>query len=128
MSAFETLVAEALDALPEYVCERIDNVAVVVEERPEPTRARALGFRADQDLLGLYEGVPQEQRGTGYHLVVPDRITLFRQPILDQVGNGGREAVVAEIRATIIHEFAHHFGMSDAELEELEGPRIHAGE
>jgi predicted Zn-dependent protease with MMP-like domain len=121
MRAFETLVAEALDHLPESVRERIENVAVVVEEWPRPARLVALGYDPDQDLLGLYEGIPRHQRGSGYHLAVPDRITIFRQPILDHVGSGGREAIVREVRKTVIHEVAHHFGIDDEELARLEG-------
>ena len=121
MRAFETLVAEALDQLPVSIRERMENVAVVVEEWPRPTRLAALGYDPNQDLLGLYEGIPRHQRGSGYHLAVPDRITIFRQPILDQAGTGGREAIVREVRTTVIHEVAHHFGIDDEELARLEG-------
>src|SRR3569833_4155131 len=76
--AFERLVAEALDRLPPFIQERMDNVAVIVEERATPEQRAAMGLPADVDLLGLYEGVNQLQRGQGYHLVLPDRVTLFR--------------------------------------------------
>jgi predicted Zn-dependent protease with MMP-like domain len=121
MRAFETLVAEALDHLPISIRERMENVAVVVEEWPRPTRLTALGYDPDESLLGLYEGIPRHQRGSGYHLAVPDRITIFRQPILDQAGSGGRDAIVHEVRKTVIHEVAHHFGIDDEELARLEG-------
>jgi predicted Zn-dependent protease with MMP-like domain len=120
LKAFEALVAEALDELPEFVQQRLENVAVVVEERASPQRLRRLGFGPGEELLGLYEGVNRLDRGTGYHLVMPDRITLFRQAILDEVGSADPEAIRREIRATVIHEVAHHFGMDDAELEQLE--------
>jgi predicted Zn-dependent protease with MMP-like domain len=102
-------VADTLDNLPDEVRARLENVAVVVEER------------GSGDLLGLYEGINQLDRGSGYHLVTPDRITLFWRPILDEVGPGGPEAIRKEVRKTVIHEVAHHFGMDDAELERLGG-------
>jgi predicted Zn-dependent protease with MMP-like domain len=110
LRAFEALVIGALDELPDFVRARLDNVAVVVEEWPP----------ADQDLLGLYEGVSRLERSGGDHAAVPDRITVFRQPILEEVGRGDPAAIVREVRATVRHEVAHYLGMSDAELEELE--------
>jgi predicted Zn-dependent protease with MMP-like domain len=119
--AFEVLVGEALDDLPEYVRQRLENVAVVVEERAEPRRLERLGHPPEYDLLGLYEGVNRVDRASGYHLVAPDRITLFRKPILEEVGSADPEAIRQEVRKTIIHEVAHHFGIDDAELERLGG-------
>jgi len=105
---FEELVAEALDGLPAWVLERLDNVEVLVEDEPPPDR---------RGLLGLYEGIPLTRRGSGYFGVLPDRITLFRATI---------EAVAEDeqdlrelIRETVIHEVAHFFGISDERLEEL---------
>jgi predicted Zn-dependent protease with MMP-like domain len=109
MKAFEGLVAEALDELPPYVQERLENVAVIVDEG------------TDSELLGLYEGVNRLERASGYHLATPDRITLFRRPIVDEVGSSDPAAIRAEVRKTIIHEIAHHFGIDDAELERLGG-------
>ena len=121
LKAFQALVAEALDDLPAYVQDRLENVAVLVEERATPERLTRLGYVADQDLLGLYEGINRLDRGTGYHLVTPDRITLFWRPIVEEVGHGDPEAIRREIRKTVIHEVAHHFGMDDDELERLGG-------
>jgi len=87
---------------------------VVVEEWPGPEQG--------SDLLGLYEGVNHLERTDGYHLAVPDRITLFRQPIIAEVGKGGHNAIVREVRATVVHEVAHHLGMEDEELRRLEAP------
>jgi predicted Zn-dependent protease with MMP-like domain len=115
--AFEALVAEALDQLPPYVQERMDNVAVLVQDRP--TEAQFAG--SHDELLGLYEGINRVDRGAGYHLATPDRITLFWRPIIEEVGDGDRDAIRAEIRKTVIHEVAHHFGIDDAELERLGG-------
>jgi predicted Zn-dependent protease with MMP-like domain len=121
LRAFELLVAEALDDLPPFIHERLDNVAVIVEDRPRRQRLEQLGYDPDQDLLGLYEGINRVDRASGYHLVTPDRITLFWRPIVEEVGPGDRESLRREVRKTVIHEVAHHFGIDDAELERLGG-------
>ena len=118
LKAFEALVAEVLDELPEYVRARLENVAVLVEERARPGRHPD---DASRELLGLYEGINRVDRASGYHLVTPDRITLFWRPIIEEVGHGDLEAIRREIRKTVIHEVAHHFGMDDDELERLGG-------
>ena len=109
LKAFERLVAQALDELPPEIRQRLDNVAVVVDEQ------------GSGELLGLYEGVNQLDRAFGYHLTTPDRITLFWKPIVEEVGTPDPEAIRREVRKTIIHEVAHHFGIDDAELERLGG-------
>lgn len=105
---FDELVAEALDELPEWVRERLDNVEVVVEDRPPP----------GQHLLGLYEGVPLTERGAGYTWTLPDRITLYRGPLEREAGPG-EAALKRVVSDTVIHEVAHFFGISDQRLEEL---------
>jgi predicted Zn-dependent protease with MMP-like domain len=104
---FELLVAEALDSLPPELGKAMENVAVVVEDRSPGGR-----------LFGLYQGVPLTRRGPiSYSGAMPDRITLFREQICG-VCSTERE-VVAQVRKTVIHEVAHHFGISDPRLEEL---------
>jgi len=115
LRAFKALVAEAVDELPDYVQQRLDNVAVLVEERSRVSPDDG------NELLGLYEGVNRVDRASGYHLATPDRITLFWRPIIEEVGPGGPAAIRREIRKTVIHEVAHHFGIDDAELERLGG-------
>ena len=88
---------------------------------PSPSGSRLLVSILDQDLLGLYEGINRLERGGGYHLATPDRITLFWRPIVEEVGTGGPDALRREVRKTIVHEVAHHFGIDDAELERLGG-------
>jgi predicted Zn-dependent protease with MMP-like domain len=105
---FEELVAEALDGLPEWVRERLDNVDVLVEDEPPD---------GQPNLLGLYEGVPLTRRGLHYFGVVPDRITLYRRPIQAHAGDeAGLRAVIGHV---VVHEFAHFFGISDERLHEL---------
>jgi predicted Zn-dependent protease with MMP-like domain len=106
---FEDLAAEALEGLPRWVKERLDNVEVLVEEDPPGE---------DPHLLGLYEGIPLTGRGLDYAGVLPDRITLFRSSI--EAEAGGNDDVLREVvRDTVIHEVAHFFGISDERLHEL---------
>jgi predicted Zn-dependent protease with MMP-like domain len=121
LAAFKALVAEALDDLPPGVAERMENVAVLVEEWPHPDRLVELGYDPAETLLGLYEGINRLERAGGYHLAVPDRITLFWRPILEEVPYADPELLRREVRKTVIHEIAHHFGMDDDELGRLGG-------
>ncbi len=105
---FEELVEEALGDLPDWVQERLDNVAVVVEEEPP---------EEDPDLLGLYEGVPLTDRGQDYFGVLPDRIRLFRSTIEEEAED--EEDVKQVVQETVVHEVAHFFGISDERLHEL---------
>lgn len=105
---FEELVAEALDTIPAELAALLDNVVVVVEDdAPED----------DPDLLGLYSGVPLTERGSWYAGVLPDQITIYRNPTLAMCDS--LEDVVDEVRITVVHEIAHHFGIDDARLHDL---------
>jgi predicted Zn-dependent protease with MMP-like domain len=106
---FEQLAAEAIDELPAWVLERLDNVEVVVEDEPPPGRS----------LLGLYEGVPLTRRGEAYTWALPDRITLYRRPIEDAARATSGRALKRVIADTVIHEVAHFFGITDERLREL---------
>lgn len=117
-AAFETLVARALDDLPQWVQERMDNVAVVVVPWPSLQQIRAAGVRRGRLLLGLYEGVPITKRGRGYNLVSPDRISLFQRP-LEMVARDPGD-LVRLVQDTVIHEIAHHFGFSDDDIDALQ--------
>ena len=105
---FEELVGEALDTIPAGLTDLIDNCVVLVEEEPPAD---------DPDLLGLYDGTPLTERDSTYSMVVPDRITLFRGPLLAMCAD--EDEVVHEVRVTVVHEVAHHFGIDDARLHEL---------
>lgn len=120
-SRFEEIVRAALDRLPEQIAQHMDNVAVVVEEHADPDHLREIGLPPHQELLGLYEGVNKVARAAGgYNLVAPDRITLYRRAILREAGMGGRRAVERQVWRTLVHEIAHHFGYSDAQLGAME--------
>jgi predicted Zn-dependent protease with MMP-like domain len=114
--AFRVLVEEALDTLPEDISQHMSNVEVVVEEVPDAdTSARFES--AGTTLLGLYTGVPLTERGIGYYGVLPDRITLFQRNI--ERSNKTIEGIRRTVTRTVIHEVAHHFGISDERLAEL---------
>jgi predicted Zn-dependent protease with MMP-like domain len=108
-AAFAELVAEAVDALPRWVLDRLENVQIRVEERP-PDDA--------PDLMGLYHGIPLTERGNDYTWTLPDQITLYRSTI-EMVAGGRPERIRQVVTETVVHEVAHFFGISDERLHEL---------
>lgn len=117
-SEFEELVAEALDDLPLFFQEKLDNVEVLIQAWPTQGDLRRAGLSRGRSLLGLYHGVPLTQRTQGYNLVAPDTITLFQGPI-ERAAGGDRQRIRARVRHTVVHEIAHFFGISDERLREL---------
>jgi len=110
---FERLVRKAIDSLPPGVHLMMENVEIVVEDEPT-LEQRGEG---EDGLLGLYEGIPHEDRGSSYNMILPDKITIFRGP-LERATTTPSE-LFAEVRATVIHEVAHHFGMDEWQIAEL---------
>ena len=106
---FEQSVQDALDSLPSDLRSRMSNVVLVVADEPPP----------GQPLLGLYEGIPLTRRGSGYAGALPDKITIYRGP-LERLARGDEAALVRQIRRVVLHEIAHHFGISDERLVELD--------
>ena len=115
---FEKLVARAVEDLPEELLARLENVDVVVEDRPTYSQQRQAGLTRNQTLLGLYEGVPLTRRGSHYGLVSPDKITIFQKPIEARCNHEAE--ITAEITRIVKHEIAHHFGISDSRLRQIE--------
>lgn len=115
---FEALIARAMDELPARFVEHLDNVAITYADEPTPEQLTKQGVRENQLLLGLYEGIPQTHRGAGYNLVLPDKITIFKNPILmlsrDETDLYGR------VKRTLWHEIAHHYGLDHDRIHELE--------
>jgi predicted Zn-dependent protease with MMP-like domain len=110
---FEDLVNRALDGLPPDIAALLDNVAVMVEDWPD---RETLQFYGEETLYGLYEGVPLTERGSTYHGSLPDRITIYRGPLERDFRSVDLEE---EVRITVVHEIAHHFGFDEDRLEEL---------
>jgi len=114
--AFRRLVAEAIASLPPLVLERLQNVEIVVEDRPTLADLRRAGVEPPETLFGLYTGTPLTERGSGYGLVLPDKITLYQRSIEEACRS--RREVREQIRTTLMHEIGHHFGLTEEELEE----------
>lgn len=111
-------MARAVGSLPDEILARMENVDVVVEEWPTSGQLAELGLKRSETLLGLYQGVPLTRRSRHYGMVVPDKITIFQKPIEARCRYDND--IVAEIRRVVQHEIAHHFGISDARLRQLE--------
>ena len=120
---FEQLVADALDDLPPFFAAQMQNVVVLVEVWPSRRTLREMGLPPGQTLLGLYTGIPLTERSQSYMLVPPDTITLYQGPIENAAAEWGEgeyvDRVREEVRHTVIHEIALHFGIDDDRLEEL---------
>jgi predicted Zn-dependent protease with MMP-like domain len=116
--SFEHLVAEALDSLPPFFLEKMNNIEVLIAPWPSGADMRRAGVPPGHTLLGLYSGIPLTRRTHSYHLVPPDTITLYQGPIEAKAGDS-LEAIRQTIRHTVLHEVAHHFGISDERLREL---------
>jgi predicted Zn-dependent protease with MMP-like domain len=106
---FDQAVQDAIDSLPQELRDRISNVEVVVEDEPPP----------GQPLLGLYQGVPLTRRGSGYSGALPDKISIYRGP-LERLYGHDPDLLSDQIRRVVLHEVAHHFGISDERLIEID--------
>lgn len=136
---FEKIVKEGIEAIPEKFLCLLDNVAIVIEDEPTPEQKKKMEIHEDETLFGLYEGVPLSERGSDYTGVLPDKITIFKKPTEEEArlksprpsqrscrkaGRARYEAAIKEIvRDTVWHEIAHHFGMDESRVEEVEKKR-----
>ena len=119
LESFAELVSQAIDSLPEEFLEALENVQVDIEEWPTPEDLDVVGLshRDKYGLLGLYHGVPLTQRGENYNLVLPDKISIYQEPIESMCSSD--EEIREQVRITVLHELAHHFGIDDDRLHEL---------
>ena len=115
---FEELVIEALKELPDEFQEKLDNIDVVIADRPTPEQLTRMGIRRGTTLLGLYEGVPLTKRGGHYGMVPPDKITIFQKPIENHCRS--EREIGIEVKKVARHEIAHYFGMDEASLRRIE--------
>lgn len=118
---FEKIVEAGVEAIPEKFLRKLDNVAVVIAERPSRSQEKELKLRKGWTLFGLYEGVSLLNRGVNYGGVIPDKITIFQKPIEEAARSV--EEVKEIVKNTVWHEIAHHFGMSEAQVHESEEKR-----
>ena len=115
---FASLIAEAMDEFPEKYTNALDNVAVVYDDEPSSEQRQEMKLRKHETLFGLYQGIPQTGRGAGYNLVLPDKITIFKKPITHASRN--MTELKANIKHTLWHEIAHHFGLDHDRIHSLE--------
>lgn len=115
---FDALISQVMDELPQDYIKRLDNVLITYEDEPSAEQRKKLKLRCNQTLFGLYEGIPLTARGNGYNFVLPDRITIFKKPLLSATNS------MAEFREqtkrTLWHEIAHYYGLDHDRIHELE--------
>ena len=117
-SAFEALVREALDDLPDEFARHLENVEIIIEDDPDPQLLRSLGMNPSrQTLFGLYQGVPLARRGANFGNALPDKISIFHRPLVRAYPTA--ERLRHQVRRTLIHEVGHYFGMNEKEIAEL---------
>ncbi len=116
-SEFRRLVREAVASLPRELLDRVHNVDIVIETRPSGRDRKTAGLGPHRTLLGLYHGIPLTKRGEYYNLVLPDKISIYQEPI-ESICRSDDE-VREQVRKTVLHEIAHYFGIDDERLHEL---------
>jgi len=119
MRRFEELVARAVATVPARFREHLERVMVIAEERAPRRVRRELELEPDEDLYGYYEGVPEIERGVEDVAPMPDRIYVYRAPLVEDFGDD-EDTLVDEIRKTVLHEIGHHFGLEEPDMDLLE--------
>ena len=115
---FEEAVKEGIEAIPDKFLQKLEDVAIIVEEEPTLAQKKKLNIHSGWTLYGLYEGVPQLERGANYTAVLPDKITIFQNPI--EAAADDEEDIKEMVKNTVWHEIAHHFGMDEARVRQAE--------
>ncbi|MEK7520743.1 MAG: metallopeptidase family protein [Patescibacteria group bacterium] len=118
---FEKIVVEGIRAIPEKFLQKLSNVAIVIESEPTPDQRKKLNICRNWTLFGLYEGVPQAERGAHYSAVLPDKITIFQNPMEEEARDD--EDLKEMAKDTVWHEIAHHFGMDEDRVRQAEKRR-----
>ena len=115
---FDEIISYALDELPEQYISNMKNVAIVMADEPTAEQRLKLKLRCHETLFGLYEGIPLTSRGAGYNLVLPDKITIFKNPILQM--SSDLSSFKRQVKHTLWHEIAHHYGLGHTEIHDIE--------
>ena len=118
---FEKILKEGIDLIPEKFLQKLKNVAIVIEDEPTPAQRKKVNLHPGWTLFGLYEGIPQLNRGANYNAVLPDKITIFQKPI--EAAAGDEKNIKEIVKNTVWHEIAHHFGMNEARVRQAEARR-----
>jgi predicted Zn-dependent protease with MMP-like domain len=120
LNNFEKLVREGIEAIPQELLKKLNNVDIVIENNPTPEQLKKLQIRKNYSLLGIYEGIPKTKRWV-YAQVLPDKITIFKNSI-EKIAQS-EEEVKELVKNTVWHEIAHHFGMDEKSVREAESSR-----
>lgn len=115
---FDDIISSVMDELPQNYITGLKNVSVVIADDPTDDQRTKLKLRCHETLFGLYEGIPLTKRGTGYNLVLPDKITLFKNPLL--LASQDLVSFRANTKRTLWHEIAHHYGLDHERIHKLE--------
>ena len=115
---FDALITKAMDELPQEYIKGLDNVAILFADEPDEYQREKSHLHEHSILLGLYEGIPLTKRGTNYTFVLPDKITLFKLPILSVVSTP--EQLFEQIRRTLWHEIAHFYGLEHSDIDRIQ--------
>ncbi len=115
---FDALISRAMDELPQEYIKNLDNVAIIYADAPTPEQREKLNLRSSDLLFGLYEGIPLTMRGSGFSGMLPDKITLFKNPILSVTSSD--DELFEQIKRTLWHEIAHYYGLGHDKIDELE--------
>lgn len=115
---FNDLIAQSMDELPDKYTSKLSNVLITYEDDPSTEQRQKLQLRCNETLFGLYEGIPMTARGNGYNMVLPDKITIFKNPMLH--ASADIESLKAQVKHTLWHEIAHYFGLNHDRIHEIE--------
>ena len=115
---FDLLISRAMDELPQHYIAGLDNVAITYDDEPTPEQKKKMKLDERHLLLGLYEGVPLTHRGSGWSGMLPDKITLFKHPILRVVSNEAE--LFEQVKRTLWHEIAHYYGLDHDRINEIQ--------
>lgn len=115
---FEAIIADAMDTLPERFLNHVKNVAITWDHDPTPEQRAKQRLGPGQTLFGLYEGIPLTKRGDNYSMVLPDKITIFKNPTMHYAHN--LDELKDQVKNTLWHEIAHHYGLDHDRIHELE--------
>lgn len=115
---FSALISRAMDELPQEYIRGLDNVVITYDDEPSPEQRQEMKLKQYESLFGLYQGVPLTKRGAGYNLVLPDKITIFKFPMLQATHD--EASLYAQVKHTLWHEIAHYYGLDHGRIHEIE--------
>lgn len=115
---FAALISRAIDELPEEYMRGLDNVVITYDDEPSPQQREEMKLKQYESLFGLYQGIPLTKRGAGYNLVLPDKITIFKFPMLAATHDDA--SLYAQVKHALWHEVAHYYGLDHDRIHEIE--------